>query len=271
VFAALTTVVGGGVAQAQDNSSLEEITVTGSRLRRDGMSSPTPVTAVGMEEMRVMAPTLLMDSLNQLPQFRENDQSQTGSIFTPSGGANAVNLRGIGSNRTLTLLNSRRLVSGQQAGTVDVAILPTALIDRVEVVTGGASAAYGSDAISGVTNFILDTDFEGVKGTLQTGQTAYGDHGNYQVEFAAGTPIGERGHFVGSVDYYHADRVVGLGDRNWGKQQMALVTRGVNAVPRRSYETEVCSRAISAGGGNSVGSARRHAVHRRRTRAARHA
>src|SRR5262245_27053546 len=99
-----------GMVQAQE-SATEEITVTGSRLRRDGMSTPTPVTAVSMDEMRVMAPTLLMDSLSQMPQFRENDSSQTGSIFTPSGGANAVNLRGIGSNRTLTLLNGRRLVS----------------------------------------------------------------------------------------------------------------------------------------------------------------
>lgn len=164
VVAALTVI--SGVAQAQE-ATLEEVTVTGSRLRRDGMSTPTPVTAVGRDEMRAMAPTLLMDALNQMPQFRQNDTSQTGSIFT-TGGSNSVNLRGIGSNRTLTLLNGRRMVSGQQTGTIDIAMIPTALIDRVEVVTGGASAAYGSDAISGVTNFILNTEYEGFRGNIQT-------------------------------------------------------------------------------------------------------
>ena len=105
-----------GTTQAQEavaQSDAEEITVTGSRLRRDGMSTPTPVTALDIGEMRQMAPTLLMDSLDQLPQFRDNALSQTGSIFMSGGGSNAVNLRGIGSNRTLTLLDGRRLVPGQ--------------------------------------------------------------------------------------------------------------------------------------------------------------
>src|SRR5688572_27317078 len=110
-----------GAAQAQDPlvapTDAEEITITGSRLRRDGMSTPTPVTALDIGEMRQMAPTLLMDSHDQLPQFRDNALSQTGSIFTSGGGSQAVNLRGIGTNRTLVLLDGRRLVPGQQAGT----------------------------------------------------------------------------------------------------------------------------------------------------------
>jgi outer membrane receptor protein involved in Fe transport len=226
----------------------EEITITGSRLRRDGMSTPTPVTALGMDEMRLMAPTLLMDSLNQLPQFRENDQSQTGSIFSSSGGSNSVNLRGIGSNRTLTLLNGRRVVPGQQAGTVDIAILPTALIERVEVVTGGASAAYGSDAISGVTNFILNTEFEGVSGDVQTGRTSREDHQHYQVEFAAGAAIGQNGHLVASVDYFDADGVLGIRNRDWAAQDYAQFTRGVTAVPRRFYAANAQSRVTAPGG-----------------------
>jgi iron complex outermembrane recepter protein len=241
--------VWGGLARAQDNATgTEEITVTGSRLRRDGMTSPTPVTAVEMSEVRAMAPTLLMDSLNQLPQFRDNDQSQTGSIFSSSGGSNSVNLRGIGSNRTLTLLDGRRLVPGQQAGTVDIAILPTSLIQRVEVVTGGASAAYGSDAISGVTNFILDTNFTGAKADLQAGSTDRNDHRNYQVEFAAGGDIGEKGHIVGSVDYYNADGMLGLQGRDWGQRDWAMFTRGVTAQPRRFYAPDGQSRVTAPGG-----------------------
>jgi iron complex outermembrane recepter protein len=227
----------------------EEITVTGSRLRRDGMSTPTPVTALDIGEMRLLAPTLLMDSLDQLPQFRDNQLSQTGSIFVSGGGSNAVNLRGIGSNRTLVLLDGRRLVPGQTAGTVDVAILPTALIQRVEVVTGGASAAYGSDAISGVTNFILDTEFEGARANLQTGMTDRHDHRHYQVEFAAGSAIGERGHIIGSVDYYDADGVLGYEGRDWGAEGWALFTQpSLTARPRRFYAPDGRSRVITSGG-----------------------
>jgi outer membrane receptor protein involved in Fe transport len=242
-----------GTAQGQDplvaQSDAEEITVTGSRLRRDGMSTPTPVTALDIGEMRQMAPTLLMDSLDQLPQFRDNQLSQTGSIFVSGGGSNAVNLRGIGSNRTLVLLNGRRLVPGQTAGTVDVAILPTALIQRVEVVTGGASAAYGSDAISGVTNFILDTEFEGARANLQTGMTDRHDHRHYQVEFAAGAAIGERGHLIGSVDYYDADGVMGYEGRDWGADGWALFTHPTSATrPQRFYAPDGRSRVITSGG-----------------------
>jgi iron complex outermembrane recepter protein len=240
--AALTML--GGVAEAQD---LEEVTVTGSRLRRDGMSTPTPVTAVQRDEMRAMAPTLLMDALSQLPQFRDNDQSQTGSIFS-TGGSNSVNLRGLGSNRTLTLLNGRRMVSGQQTGTIDIAMIPTALIDRVEVVTGGASAAYGSDAISGVTNFILNTEYEGFRGNIQTGRTARQDHDSYQVEVAVGSQIGQNGHLIASADYYKVDGVYGLHDRAWGQQAWALITEPPGTTPRRFYAQNVRPRTITKGG-----------------------
>jgi iron complex outermembrane receptor protein len=234
-----------GAAEAQQ--PVEEVTVTGSRLRRDGMSTPTPVTAVQRDEIRAMAPTLLMDAITQLPQFRDNDTSQTGTIFT-TGGSNSVNLRGVGSNRTLTLLNGRRMVSGQQTGTVDIAMIPTALIDRVEVVTGGASAAYGSDAISGVTNFILNTDFEGFRGTVQSGQTSRRDHDSRQIEVAVGTPIGENGHLIGSFDHYTVDGVYGLHERGWGQQAWALITEPAGTVPRRFYSPNVASRMITTGG-----------------------
>jgi outer membrane receptor protein involved in Fe transport len=234
-------------ALAQDTTGAEEITVTGSRLRRDGMTTPTPVTAVTNDEMRMMAPTLLMDSLVQMPQFRDNAQSQTGSIFTSGGGSNSVNLRGIGPNRTLTLLDGRRVVSSQQAGTIDIAMFPTALIERVEIVTGGASAAYGSDAISGVTNFILNTDFEGVSGNLQTGETDRHDHQSHQAEFAYGRPIGEKGHLVASFDWYDADGVLGMQDRDWYTGR-ALFTDSANVRPRRFYGDDGRSRAITPGG-----------------------
>jgi iron complex outermembrane receptor protein len=244
----IAAVASSGGAHAQDTGAgLEEITVTGSRLRRDGMTTPTPVTAVTNEEMRAMAPTLLMDSLSQMPQFRDNPQSHTGSIFTSGGGSNSVNLRGIGANRTLTLLDGRRMVSSQQAGTIDIAMFPTALIERVEVVTGGASAAYGSDAISGVTNFILDTDFDGISANVQSGQTDRGDHEHNQAEFAYGLGIGEKGHLVMSADWYDADGVAGMEGRDWYTER-ALFTDAANVVPRRFYGEPGRSRAITPGG-----------------------
>jgi iron complex outermembrane receptor protein len=239
----------GDIAEAQE---LEEVMVTGSRLRRDGMSTPTPVTTVARDELRAMAPTLLMDAINQLPQFRDNDQSQTGSIFS-SGGSNSVNLRGIGSNRTLTLLNGRRIVGGQQTGTVDISILPTALIERLEVVTGGASAAYGSDAISGVTNFILDTDFEGFRGNVQSGRTSRKDHESFQVEVAVGTQVGENGHLIASFDYYDVDALYGLQNRAWGQAGWALVTGPSGTTPRRYYAQDVHSAVITTGGSIASG------------------
>ena len=235
-------------ARAQDAAvTPEEIMVTGSRLRRDGMVTPTPVTAVTNEEMRLMAPTLLMDSLTQMPQFRDSAQSHTGSIFTSGGGSNSVNLRGIGSNRTLTLLDGRRVVSSQQAGTIDIAMFPTALIERVEVVTGGASAAYGSDAISGVTNFILNTDFDGISGNMQSGQTDRGDHEHEQAEFAYGMPIGDKAHLVVSADWYKADGVLGMEGRDW-YEGSALFTDAASVTPRRFYGDDARSRNITPGG-----------------------
>ena len=246
--AALSISFFGVTANAQEErTGIEEISVTGSRILRDGMSSPTPLTAISNEEMRNMAPTLIMDALTQMPQFRDNGQSQTGSIFTSGGGSNSVNLRGIGSNRTLTLLSGRRVVSSQQSGTVDIAMFPTSLIQRVEVVTGGASAAYGSDAISGVSNFILDTNFSGAKVNVQSGISSRGDHPSQQVEFAFGTSIGDRGHLITSFDWYDAKGVMGTKDRDW-YQSWAMITGPASLKPRRFYAKDAGSNATSIGG-----------------------
>ncbi|MFN0002140.1 MAG: TonB-dependent receptor plug domain-containing protein, partial [Pseudohongiellaceae bacterium] len=237
----------GVTANAQQPAAIEEISVTGSRIQRDGMSSPTPLTSISTEEMRIMAPTLIMDALTQMPQFRDNGQSQTGSIFTSGGGSNSVNLRGIGSNRTLTLLSGRRVVSSQQSGTVDIAMFPTSLIQRVEVVTGGASAAYGSDAISGVSNFVLDTNFSGAKVNVQSGISSRGDHPSQQVEFAFGTSIGERGHLITSFDWYDAKGILGTEGRDW-YQGWAMITGPATLKPRRFYAPHAGSNATSIGG-----------------------
>src|SRR5690606_38177395 len=145
------------------HEALPEVEVTGTRLARDGMTTPTPVAALSRRELDELAPTTLMDALAQLPHFLNNDTPQTQSFGTYGAvGASYLNLRGIGTIRTLMLLDGRRVVPSTRFGTVDVALFPRDLVERVEVVTGGASASYGSDAVSGVVNVILDEDRKSV-------------------------------------------------------------------------------------------------------------
>jgi iron complex outermembrane receptor protein len=197
--------------------SLAEVTVTGSRIiQRTGMSTPTPVTAVTATEIQQAAPTTLMDSLMLLPQFGNNN-SAVGNADSTSGpaGASNLNLRGIGPSRTLVLLDGRRIVPSTRRGWVDISLFPESLIQQVEVVTGGASAAYGSDAVSGVANFILDTDFTGLKASLQGGTTSRNDNDNYKASIAGGTAFGDRMHLVGSLEYFHSDGIKGYENRDW--------------------------------------------------------
>ena len=161
LYLAVVSALGAGLnaaASAQEAEGLEEVMVTGTRIARDGMSTPTPVTAVTSEDLGMMSPGNLIDSLDYLPSFFLNDSPDTAASKSASAGASNVNLRGLGADRTLVLLNGRRVVPSNRLGAVDVNLFPEAMIERVEVVTGGASAAYGTDAVAGVVNFILDTD-----------------------------------------------------------------------------------------------------------------
>jgi outer membrane receptor protein involved in Fe transport len=203
----------GAPALAQGAPALDEIQVTGSRIQRDGMNTPTPVTMLDSSELQSMAPTTLIDSLSQMPQFLNNSTPATHNVY--GAASDLLNLRGIGANRTLVLLDGRRVVSSTRSGAVDIGILPQELVQRVEVVTGGASAAYGSDAVSGVVNFILDTDFTGVKGSVQGGVTDRGDNENGKVSLAMGTNVGESGHLLVAGQYYQADGIKGYDGRNW--------------------------------------------------------
>src|SRR5262245_1219287 len=189
-----------------EQQTLEEITVTGTRIVRSGMVTPVPTTAVQADELQNMSAGPLFDSLVQLPPFFSNQAPEQVNGGQNSGGSN-LNLRGAGLNRTLVLLDGRRIVPTNRFGAVDVAMFPEELIESVEVVTGGASASYGTDAVAGVVNFKLDTDFEGVKGHAQMGQTRYGDGETYEAGFAFGIPMGERGHLIGSIEKFNVDPI----------------------------------------------------------------
>ena len=213
----------GQVAQAQDADSDETIIVTGSRIQRSGMETPIPVTAVSDTELNELNPGQIVESLSALPQFFNNQRPQT-TGFPSSAGSN-LNLRGLDANRTLVLLDERRLPSGNRFGSVNVGILPEGAIQTVETVTGGASAAYGTDAVAGVVNFILDRDFEGFEGHAQLGVTDRGDGENYEVGGTFGAALGDRGHLIVSGEVYEQDAIwslEALQDRDWFTQR-ALV------------------------------------------------
>ncbi len=189
----------------------QDVLVTGSRIRRPELESATPVAVIGSELLQRQGITNTQDALNQLPQVGIPGLSRTNSNFLTSGnGVATVDLRNLGDNRTLVLVNGRRFVAGL-AGTsvVDVNNIPADFIDRIEVVTGGASAVYGSDAIAGVVNYVLKDNFQGVTARAQYGITSRGDNRNYSASLSAGTKFGadDRGAIMGNFTY---DRDYGL-------------------------------------------------------------
>jgi outer membrane receptor protein involved in Fe transport len=176
-----------------------DIIVTGTRIVRDGYNAPTPVSVISTKELKAEAPANISDFVNTLPAVRGSGTaaSSNGSLSNGAAGINTVNLRNLGAQRTLVLFDGQRSVASATTGTVDVNTFPQALIERVEVVTGGASSAYGSDAVSGVVNFILDKKFTGLKGEFENGITSYGDGANYKVSATAGVPFAEgKGHVL---------------------------------------------------------------------------
>jgi outer membrane receptor protein involved in Fe transport len=187
---------------------LQEVTVTGSRVITNGNDSPTPVTVIQASELDSLRPGTLADGLNSLPVFSgSNSQinvgNPTGAFSGGNNTANTLNLRNLGALRTLMLFNGQRLVPTLTLGSVDVNMVPQMLIQRVDIVTGGASAVYGSDAVSGVVNFVIDRNFNGIKADVNAGMSVYNDDRSYRVGVAAGTPLfGGRGHIEGSYNYY---------------------------------------------------------------------
>lgn len=219
-----------GVIQAQDAGDIEEISVTGTRIIRSGVDTPTPVTTVTSAELDRAAPGNLIDALTTLPQFFGNITPEQVTGGQNSGGSN-VNLRGAGVNRTLVLLDGRRVVPSNRFGTVDVSVFPESLVERVETITGGASASYGTDAVAGVVNFILDTDFEGFKANSQYGTTRYGDGDNYELGFAFGHRFDNGLHVLGAYETFDRDRINSfdsLSDRDFYVQRARITNPDPN-------------------------------------------
>jgi outer membrane receptor protein involved in Fe transport len=194
---------------AQEEPAPEEVIVTGSRLRTSGMDMPNPVTVVTRDEVSIIAPTNLVEGLAELPQFYGSNTTQSPGNFFTTEGAGSLNLRGLQSKRTLQLLNGRRVVQSTIFGGPDVNLFPESVISSVETVTGGASAAYGTDAVAGAVNFILDTDFEGFRANVSGGENDQGHGDHYEVSFGAGFALGDNTHLLVSLERSQQDAIGG--------------------------------------------------------------
>jgi outer membrane receptor protein involved in Fe transport len=215
---AIMAALGGSqtVVHAQEDVT-DEVTVTGSRLRTSGMDMPNPVTVVTQDELSIIAPTNLIEGLSELPQFYLSNTTQNPGNFFVTEGAGCLNLRGLNCKRTLQLLDGRRVVQSTIFGGPDINLFPASVIRTIESVTGGATAAYGTDAVSGVVNFILDTDFEGIRANVSTGANDNGDGEHYEASFAAGFTLGENTHVLVSLEKNEQDPIWGdqIYDYDW--------------------------------------------------------
>src|ERR1044071_1880646 len=196
------------MAQAQPATaanSTENVTVTGTRIE-NGSSMPTPTTVVSLDQLNAQTPTSIPEALAQLPMFAPT--LGTTSHIEPNGRGfgtptNNLNVHGLGVIRTLILMDGNRVPGTFYDTTVNVDMLPQMLVQRVDVVTGGASAVYGSDAVGGVVNYVLDHNFQGFKAQAQVGTSTYGDADTARVGFAAGfNVLGDRGHLEFSAEYF---------------------------------------------------------------------
>jgi outer membrane receptor protein involved in Fe transport len=234
----------GGLAQAQDvpagqarAQAMEEVSVTGTRIRRDDFSNPQPTTVVTGEMMESLGIVNVGDMMAQMPANvgsytptakpggnGGDNQSFPLNVFN---GLNLANLRGLNPSygtRTLTLVDSRRHVPTNQGDGVDLNMIPTVLIERMEVVTGGASASYGSGAIAGVVNILMDRDLQGVKAQMDFGQTDRGEGNDFHYGFAWGGDIGQNGHLIAGIEHQKMDPIELCiqSDREWCKRAVQI-------------------------------------------------
>lgn len=219
-------------ADAPEDKTSDDIVVTGSRTISNGNNAPTPVTIVSTEQLQATTPTNISDGLKKLPVFANSGGDARTANTRDNTVGNYLNLRGLGAIRTLILLDGRRVPPTAASGVVDTNILPQQLIKRVDVVTGGASSVYGSDAITGVVNFVLDTKFNGVRGLAQRGISSRGDAASWKVGLAAGTDLfGGRGHIEGSYEHFTQDGLANKFDRPNGQRVYVVLGQGTAASP----------------------------------------
>ena len=190
--------------ELNEEKVVEKIQVTGSRISRDpNLAAPSPIQSISAEDIQASGEFSITDVINDIPALFSSTTAESSIDSAFADGANILNLRGLGSARTLTIVNGRRHVGGVGgSAAVDVGSIPMALIESVDVLTGGASAVYGADAVTGVVNFQLRQDFEGFELDLQTGRSGENDAEQYSVSAVWGSNFdNDRGNFAVAVEY----------------------------------------------------------------------
>jgi len=239
------------LAQEQDASnSLDEVVVTGSRIVSPNLQSISPITAIGAEELNIAGKSRIEDVLNQLPQAFA---AQGSSISNASDGTATVDLRGLGARRTLVLVNGRRMMPGDPSGgsAADLNQIPLSLVKRVDVLTGGASSVYGADAVAGVVNFVMDTEFEGVR--IDSNYSFYNHKNDNErtqaINEAKGNPLPDGEVNVGyGKDFSIAVGIGGAEGR--GHATFYAGYREVDPVLQAQYDFSACTLNLAAGGTN---------------------
>jgi iron complex outermembrane receptor protein len=222
-------------ATTAPSNAAGQIVVTGSRVIKNGNNSPTPVTVVSTEQMLNVQPTTVIDAVNAMPALQGSQSTSSNPGGGQRNGAAAyINLRNLGDLRTLVLMDGHRVipsVNGMNAD-VDAWAIPQMLIERVDVVTGGVSAVYGSDAISGVVNFITDKKFDGIKVNASDGISKYSDDNIYDIGVAAGTHLfNGRGHIEVSGEYHNDPGILSQLDRPYFANSPGGAGLGTSASP----------------------------------------
>jgi outer membrane receptor protein involved in Fe transport len=215
---------------AEEDTVADAIIVTGSRIKRlSNEDAPTPVTSVSAQELSRGSGVTLGDALNNLPALRSTFSLGNSSRFIGTAGVNFLDLRGLGTQRTLVLINGRRQVgSSQGSSEVDVNTISSALLERVDVITGGASAVYGSDAVAGVVNFITKRDFEGLALDAYGGMSSKNDANQAGASVALGTNFADgKGNIAASLEYDYRQSL-GVSERSFSRNLDQFVTNPAN-------------------------------------------
>ncbi len=243
-----------------DAAESGQIVVTGSRISRPNLDSTIPITSVSGEELFQTGNNSVGDLLNDLPALRSTFSQSNSSRFLGTAGLNLLDLRGLGTQRTLVLVNGRRHVASDilnNAVSPDTNTFPSDLIERIDVVTGGNSAVYGSDAIAGVVNFVLKRDYEGVQVRGQGGVSTYGDAGSYFISAIAGTNFADgRGNIAINLEYADQSPFFASQRPNLAANGNFVVVdtdpagsvNGSDGVPDRIYVRDIRSTTIAIGG-----------------------
>ena len=243
-------------AATEDSTTGDAIIVTGSRIRSVNLESQAPVTVLSPTDLTNTGSVSLGDQLNDLPALRSTYSTANSTRFIGTTGLSFLDLRGLGISRTLVLQNSRRQVSASEGeNLIDVNSIPTDLVERVEVITGGASAIYGSDAIAGVVNFILKDKFDGLTARAQAGVSSKGDRPAQFISVTGGKNFADgRGNIAANLEFTHNGQL-SIRNRDFTKvrlqfQQVEFDPAGTNSdgQPDRLFFKDVRSALLSQGG-----------------------